>query len=347
MQGNPCHEIGMLVAQQVGCDFLVNAAITHARELAGVFAGDLVEAHEAGCEQVGAWTSAAVTQPFDLVVTSAGGYPLDESYYQTVKGMVTLPAPHEGSQLLMCAEIEVGSPEFTALMQLYGDDYEAFLRDIAASGRTEKDQWQFQMQTRVLARVGRARLLLANDGLPLETQRGLGVTPVAGEGDAVARAQRHLDAFVQQRPDARVAVIPEGPRCCGAGVARLPAVAVLFEVLLQVARAVGVAVERRRLVGEEARIVGALELRDRSWRSFGTSFRARDPGRGSSPDPGRCGCWRLDGRALATQRVVAHVLDLAVGGDPRLVGPLSQSENRFIGWVAPSGTPAGHRSGSG
>lgn len=213
MQGNPCHEIGMLVAQQVGCDFLVNAAITHGRELAGVFAGDLVEAHEAGCEQVGAWTSAAVEQPFDLVVTSAGGYPLDESYYQTVKGMVTaLPALHEGSQLLMCSACtEVGSPEFTALMQRYGNDYEAFLRDIAASGRTEKDQWQFQMQTRVLARVGQARLLLANDGLPLLTQRGLGVTPVEGGGDAVARAQRHLDAFVAARPDARVAVIPEGP----------------------------------------------------------------------------------------------------------------------------------------
>ena len=213
MEGNPCHEIGMLVAQQVGCDFLVNAAITHERELAGVFAGDLVRAHEAGCEQVGAWTSAAVEQPFDLVVTSAGGYPLDESYYQTVKGMVTaLPALHQGSQLLMCSACtEVGSPEFTALMQRYGDDYEAFLRDIAASGRTEKDQWQFQMQTRVLARVGQAGLLLANDGLPLETQRGLGVTPVEGEGDAVARAQRHLDAFVSARPDARVAVIPEGP----------------------------------------------------------------------------------------------------------------------------------------
>ena len=213
MQGNPCHEIGMVVAQQVGCDFLVNAAITHDRELAGVFAGDLVAAHEAGCEQVGAWTSAAVEQPFDLVVTCAGGYPLDESYYQTVKGMVTaLPALHEESELLMLSACtEVGSPEFTALMQRYGDDYEAFLRDIAASGRTEKDQWQFQMQTRVLARVGQARLLLANDGLPMETQRGLGVTPVAGGGDAVARAQRHLDAFVATRPDARVAVIPEGP----------------------------------------------------------------------------------------------------------------------------------------
>ncbi len=213
MQGNPCHEIGMQVAQQVGCDFLVNAAITHDRELAGVFAGDLVAAHEAGCRQVGAWTSAVVEQPFDLVVTSAGGYPLDESYYQTVKGMVTaLPALHDESELLMMtACTEVGSPEFTALMQRYGNDYEAFLRDIEASGRTEKDQWQFQMQTRVLRRIGQARLLLANDGLPLPTQRGLGVTPLGGEGDVGARVQRHLDAFVAARPDARVAVIPEGP----------------------------------------------------------------------------------------------------------------------------------------
>ncbi len=213
MAGNPCHEIGMQVAKKVGCDFLVNAAITHERELAGVFAGDLVAAHEAGCEQVGAWTSAPVDQSYDLVVTSAGGYPLDESFYQTVKGMVTaLPALHSESQLLMCSACaEVGSPEFTALMHRYGSDYQAFLRDIEASDRTAKDQWQFQMQTRVLRRIGQGRLLLANDGLPLETQSRLGVTPLDGSGDAITRAQRHLDAFVQQRPGARVAVIPEGP----------------------------------------------------------------------------------------------------------------------------------------
>ena len=213
MAGNPCHEIGMRVATAVGCDFLVNAAITHERELAGVFAGDLVAAHEVGCEQVGAWTSASVDRPYDLVVTSAGGYPLDESYYQTVKGMVTaLPALHGESQLLMCSACtEVGSPEFTALMRRYGSDYKRFLQDIAASERTAKDQWQFQMQTRVLRRIGQGRLMFANDGLPLETQSGLGVTPLVGAGDAVARAQGHLDAFVEQRPSARIAVIPEGP----------------------------------------------------------------------------------------------------------------------------------------
>ena len=37
MDGNPCHEIGMQVATQVGCDFLVNAAITHGRVLSAEF----------------------------------------------------------------------------------------------------------------------------------------------------------------------------------------------------------------------------------------------------------------------------------------------------------------------
>ncbi|MCB9876695.1 MAG: nickel-dependent lactate racemase [Planctomycetes bacterium] len=213
MVGNPCHVIGMQVALQVGCDFLVNAAITHERELAGVFAGDLVEAHEAGCRQVEAWTAAHVAQPFDLVVQSAGGYPLDESFYQTVKGMVTaLPALHERSVLLMCSACtEVGSPEYTDLMLRLGNDHRAFLAEIAQSGRTAKDQWQFQMQTRVLERIGVERLLLANDGLPLATQQRLGVTPLEGDGAAIERVQRFVDEFARQHPDARIAVIPEGP----------------------------------------------------------------------------------------------------------------------------------------
>lgn len=213
MVGNPCHAIGMQVAQQVGCDFLVNAAITHERELAGVFAGDLVAAHEAGCRQVEAWTAAHVAQPFDLVVQSAGGYPLDESFYQTVKGMVTaLPALHERSLLLMCSACtEVGSPEYTELMLRLGSDHRAFLAEIAQSGRTAKDQWQFQMQARVLERIGVERLLLANDGLPIATQQRLGVTPLEGAGAAIERAQRFVEEFAARRPDARIAVIPEGP----------------------------------------------------------------------------------------------------------------------------------------
>ncbi len=213
LAGNPCHEIAVRVAREVGCDFLVNAAITHDRRPAGIFAGDLFAAHEVGCEQVGAWTSAAVARPYDLVVQSAGGYPLDESFYQTVKGMVTaLPALGADSTLLMCSACtEVGSPEYTALMQRHGRDWRAFLAAITATDVTGKDQWELQMQTRVLARIGVERLLFANDGLPMDVQRGLAVTPVPGDGGAAERAQRTFDAFVRAWPAARVAVIPEGP----------------------------------------------------------------------------------------------------------------------------------------
>ena len=213
MVGNPCHEIAIRVASLMGCDFLVNAAITHERELAGVFAGQLIAAHEQGCEQVGKWTSAEVKRPYDLVVQSAGGYPLDESFYQTVKGMVTaLPALADGGTLLMCSACtEVGSPEYTELMMERGCDYEAFLAHIAATEVTAKDQWQYQMHTRVLRRIGVTGLLLANDGLPMEVQRKLAVTPVAGEGSVGLRSQQLIDEFVRSRPNARIAVIPEGP----------------------------------------------------------------------------------------------------------------------------------------
>lgn len=213
LAGNPCHEIAVRVAQEVGCDFLVNAAITHDREPAGVFAGDLIAAHEQGCERVGEWTSVRVAAPYDLVVQSAGGYPLDESFYQTVKGMVTaLPALHAGSTLLVCSACtEVGSPEYTALMRRHGGDWRAFLAAIAATGTTAKDQWEYQMQTRVLERIGVHGLLLANDGLPLAVQQGLAVTPVPGSGGAKERAQRWIDEFAVRHPRARIAAIPEGP----------------------------------------------------------------------------------------------------------------------------------------
>jgi lactate racemase len=216
---NPCHEIAVSVAMKMGCDFLVNAAITNEREPAGIFAGDLIRAHEQGCEQVGKWTSARVDKPFDLVLQSAGGYPLDESFYQTVKGMVTaLPALHADSTLLICSACtEVGSPDYTDLMLRLGGDYQSFLNEIASNQVTAKDQWQYQMQTRVLTRIGVDRLRMANDGLPLDTQRKLAVSPLEGPGEAMQRAQHFIDEFATSHPNASIAAIPEGPYTMLAG----------------------------------------------------------------------------------------------------------------------------------
>lgn len=214
MDGNPCHHISMAVATKVGCDFLVNCAITHDRQPAGIYAGDMVEAHLAGCAQVGDWTSADIEGgAYDLVITSAGGYPLDESFYQTIKGIVmALPGLHDASTLVICSGChEVGSHEFAALMAEYGTDHRAFLAHIETSGVTGKDQWSYQMHTRVLEKIGVENLLLANDAIPQDDQPGLAVSPLRGEGTVQQRVQAFVDRYVADHPDARIAVVPEGP----------------------------------------------------------------------------------------------------------------------------------------
>ena len=215
LDGNPCHEISLEIAQAVGVDFLFNVAITRDRGIAGIYCGGLVEAHLAGCEEVAEWTAAEVPDTLDLVVTCGGGYPLDQTFYQTVKGMCTaLPALGPDTTLLQvsgCGE-GIGSPAYTELMLAWGADWRGFLEHIEANRHeTRLDQWEFQVQCRVLNRIGSERLWFATDGIPAELQEHLGLTPLLGEGDAIRRAQRAIDDFLAAHPGARVAVIPEGP----------------------------------------------------------------------------------------------------------------------------------------
>ncbi|MCX5660444.1 MAG: nickel-dependent lactate racemase [Planctomycetota bacterium] len=213
MAGNPCHEEAVRVAGLVGVDFLVNVTITHDRKLSGVYAGDMAAAHAQGCREVEHATGAVVDHDYDLVVTCGGGYPLDQSFYQTGKGMVTaMPAlGPESTLLIVSACTEVGSPEFKGLLLKYENDWRRFLVDAKADPNVIKDQWQYQMMSRVLERVGLERILLVNDGLDRDLQRKLSVTPLTGEGDVATRTQRFIDEFAASRPGARIAVIPEGP----------------------------------------------------------------------------------------------------------------------------------------
>ena len=214
LDGNPCHEIALKVARAVGVDFLFNVAITRNRRIAGIYCGDLVSAHLAGCRDVAGWTSATVDGPFDLVVTNGGGFPLDQTFYQTVKGMCTaLPALGRQSTLLVVSHCgqRLGSAGYTDLMLRWANRWRRFLAAIAASRRTKLDQWELQMQCRVLARIGRRRLWFVSDGIPPHIQNRIAVWPVPGPGNAAARAQHAVDQFLAARPGARVAVIPDGP----------------------------------------------------------------------------------------------------------------------------------------
>ena len=215
LEGNPCHQIALRVARAVGVDFLFNVAITADRQIAGIYCGDMEQAHAAGCRQVAGWVSAEIDGPYDFVVTSGGGFPLDQTLYQTVKGMCTaLPALGPRTTMLQvshCGE-KLGSKTYTELMLKWDNDWKGFLAEIAANAdRTLLDQWEYQMQAKVLARIGADRLWFVTDGIDAETQRHISLHPILGQGDAQARAQRAIDEYAAAHPDARIAAIPAGP----------------------------------------------------------------------------------------------------------------------------------------
>ncbi|NLW85629.1 MAG: nickel-dependent lactate racemase [Planctomycetes bacterium] len=212
---NPCHNIALEIARAVGVDFLFNVAITHDRRIAGIYCGDLELAHKAGCRDVAKWTTAKINGAYDLVVTTAGGSPLDHTFYQAVKGMcAALPALKEGSTLLQVAGCcdGVGSRAYVDLMLRWKNNWKGFLRDIEENRRvTALDQWEFQMQCRVLERIGVENLWFVSDGIDIPLQKLLCINPVQHAGDAKERAQWAIVEYIMRHPHAAIAVIPAGP----------------------------------------------------------------------------------------------------------------------------------------
>jgi len=217
LEGNPCHQEAREAAHIAGADFTLNVCLDLERRLTGIFAGELEAAFAAAVACVDGTCRAEADRPADIVVTSAGGYPLDKTFYQTVKGMVAaMPVVRPGGAILIasaCSE-GIGNPEYADLMLRYDGRHADFIRDITARDEVVQDQWEFEEQCKVLAHVGVHGLLVCTDGLPTETLRRLSVTPAAdlcGASDPERQLQGALDALLARQPRQRVLAIPEGP----------------------------------------------------------------------------------------------------------------------------------------
>ncbi len=205
LDGNPLYEEQLQVVKLLGGAFAVNAVIDEHRRLSFVNFGEIVESHLAAVAHIRRYAEVPIAQRFATVLTSAAGYPLDKTYYQTVKGMVApmdILAP--GGELIVvsaCSE-GMGSSEFIeAQRRFVTQGADTFLAGLKAKQRAEIDEWQTEMQLKPM-RVGAIRLF--TDGLKGE-YRGLTGVGMIDDVDAAIRAS------VQRSGDRRVAVIPEGP----------------------------------------------------------------------------------------------------------------------------------------
>ncbi|MBX7167175.1 MAG: nickel-dependent lactate racemase [Pirellulales bacterium] len=204
LAGNPVHEENTWIARRTGCDFIVNTVIDAKRQILAIVAGDMEQAFLQGVEIVRGIVTDTVTEQVDIVVTSSAGYPLDTTFYQSVKGLTAaLPIVKQGGTIIMAASLSegIGSPEFTQLFDEHAS-LEGFIQRILGKDYFVMDQWQLEE----LAKVRRkAAVKIVSDGLPKVTLDRLFVEGAASVEAAVA------EALAQHGPTARIAVIPKGP----------------------------------------------------------------------------------------------------------------------------------------
>lgn len=205
LDGNPLHREQLAIVGMLGRVLAVNTVINEHRRLSFVNYGEVVTSHLQAVEFIRRYAQVPVPRRFRTVVTSAAGYPLDKTYYQTVKGMVApLDILEPGGHLIIASECSegMGSEEYVeAQKRLIALGEDGFLAEIARQRYAEIDEWQTQMQVKPM-RVGRVSLFAG--GLDA-TQRALtGVGLAESVESAVAES-------IRVSGDHDIAVIPEGP----------------------------------------------------------------------------------------------------------------------------------------
>ena len=203
-EGNPLWEELRDIARKTGPSFLLNITLNEQRDITNVFAGDIIEAHKTGCVFVKKSAMQPVEQPFDIVVTTNSGYPLDLNLYQGGKGMSAgARVLKEGGTLILAAECREGVPDGSPLDDLLrsAGSIEEILAMLSTPGFVRPEQWQAQIQALVQRR---AEVLVCCE-LDDATLRACHLAPCADINAEVAKRLAKLGA------DARVAVLPQGP----------------------------------------------------------------------------------------------------------------------------------------
>ncbi len=205
LEGNPLHEEQLEIVRMLGKVLAVNTVIDEHRRLSFVNYGEIVASHMDAVAFTERYSRVPVPRRFATVVTSAAGYPLDKTYYQTVKGMVgPVDILEPGGNLVIASECSegLGSPEYAdAQRRLIELGAESFFADIQSKAFADIDEWQTQMQLKPM-KAGTVHLY--SGGLPQSDRALTGVNLINSIEETVRRC-------VQKSGDRSIAVIPEGP----------------------------------------------------------------------------------------------------------------------------------------
>jgi lactate racemase len=205
-EGNPIWEEMREAALMAQPTFLLNVTLNAARQITGIFAGDMLAAHRQGRDFVRENAMAAVEEPYDIVITTNSGYPLDQNLYQCVKGMsAARQIVRPGGAIIIAGACQDGLPDHGRYAELLatGGSPQGVLELIAQPGFSAQDQWQVQIQAQIQLH---ADVYVYSDGLSDEQIRGALLKPCRNIEATVAELGRQFGR------EPRICVLPEGPQ---------------------------------------------------------------------------------------------------------------------------------------
>jgi nickel-dependent lactate racemase len=204
--GNPIYEEICEAAALAEPHFCLNVALNRERGITEVFAGHWRQVHQAGCQVIGRRATAWVDDPFDVVITTNSGYPLDLNLYQTVKGMsAAARILRPGGAIIAVSECSDGIPEhgeFKDLLWSTSSPSE-FLDLIQEPGFFRQDQWEAQILAQILQQ---AQVYLYSDAFSDEEIHRAWLEPCR---DIITTLEVLLNRY---GPQARIGILPEGPQ---------------------------------------------------------------------------------------------------------------------------------------
>lgn len=206
LDGNPLHDTQLEIVKMLkGPVLSFNTVLDEHRNLIHATFGEVIASHLEAVEFARASCELTVGRKYKTILTSSAGYPLDKTYYQTVKGMVTpLSILEDGGDLIIVSECSegFGSEEFCAAQKrLVELGPEGFLKSISDKSLADVDEWQTEMQLKPM-RVGRIKLYAPQLGSDPSNITGV---------ESIDNVTEAISESLSRHGDNELAVIPEGP----------------------------------------------------------------------------------------------------------------------------------------
>ncbi|ACU73777.1 conserved hypothetical protein [Catenulispora acidiphila DSM 44928] len=206
IHGNPVHDDVRAIAEATGVTFAFDVVLNRGQEVVAAFGGDLLPMHAAATALARRIAMREVGAPFDVVVTTNSGFPLDQNLYQAVKGMsAAYQVLKPGGVIVCAAECRDGFPDHGSYREVLASaaSPRALLEAISARTETVPDQWQVQIQARIQAA---SRVVMHTSHL---SDADLAAAHLEQTADISATV---AEALAAAGPAARLCVLPEGPQ---------------------------------------------------------------------------------------------------------------------------------------